>query len=79
VIEFSEDNTGYLQTTEWPFYIFDAVLIFLSMVIFNIIYPTKYLMADFTIPTDNPSAANQLEMNGMRVVAMNIVKPVEPV
>jgi hypothetical protein len=45
VIEFSEDTTGYLQTTEWPFYIFDALLIFVSMAIFNIIHPARFLKA----------------------------------
>jgi hypothetical protein len=80
VIEFSESNTGYLQTTEWPFYTFDAVLIFLTMVLFNIIHPARYLVADPVVAsTVNSSTVNQLEMNGTPVVTTDIIKPVESV
>jgi hypothetical protein len=58
VIEFSEDTTGYLQTTEWPFYIFDALLIFVSMAIFNIIHPARFLKADEVIPKIKPETLN---------------------
>ena len=44
VVEFvtqSVDQEGYLLTTEWPLYVFDAALMFLLMVVFYIWYPHK--------------------------------------
>jgi hypothetical protein len=75
-VEFSEDSTGYLQTTEWPIYIFDALLIFVTMVLFNIIHPTNYLVADSTTPVKSPTGIDQLEVNGSSVVAMETMTPV---
>ena len=79
MIEFSENATGYLQTNEWPFYIFDAMLIFLALIIFNIIHPSRCLVNDSTDPVVNSSALNQLEMNGTSVIATDTVKPTESV
>ncbi len=56
MIEFTEDTTGYLQTTEWPFYIFDALLIFLCMAMFNIIHPARFLKTDEFVPKIKPEA-----------------------
>ncbi|KAG8929823.1 hypothetical protein FRC03_010535 [Tulasnella sp. 419] len=36
-------QTGYLITHEWPFFIFDSVPIFIATAIFNIIYPSNYI------------------------------------
>jgi hypothetical protein len=78
-VEFSEDSTGYLQTTEWPIFIFDALLILVTMVIFNIIHPTRYLVVDPGAPMKNPSTINQPEVNGVPVVTMEMVTPVESI
>jgi hypothetical protein len=47
------------------------------MILFNIIHPTKYLVADTVVPEKNPTIANQFGVNNMPVVAVDIVKPVE--
>jgi hypothetical protein len=47
------------------------------MVLFNIIHPTKYLVADPGAPMKNRSTINQLEVNGLPIVAMEMVTPVE--
>jgi hypothetical protein len=49
------------------------------MILFNIIYPARYLAADPVVPMVNSSAKNHLEMNGMPVVGTDIAKPVEPI
>ncbi len=79
--EFSQNSTGYLQTTEWPFYVFDATFIFISMALFNIIHPSKYLKPepDSAIPVKNSSTINQVAQNGMPTVSTDIVMPVESV
>jgi len=41
VIEYVMGNDGYLLQHEWTLYVFDAVLMFLVMVIFFIWYPSK--------------------------------------
>ncbi|CAF1102122.1 unnamed protein product [Adineta steineri] len=72
VIEFSEDTTGYLQTTEWPIYIFDAVFIFLSMVIFNIIHPSRYLVEDQATPNLKSVTPNEAATNKTPVVSTKV-------
>jgi hypothetical protein len=38
------------------------------MVIFNIIHPSKYLIADPAVPTKNSSTSNGARVNGVSVV-----------
>jgi hypothetical protein len=70
VVEFSEDNTGYLQTTEWPIYVFDALLIFVAMVIFNILHPGRFLTANQDVAKSNATNKNQTESNKMPSVSV---------
>ena len=64
VVEFAGDSASYLQTTEWPFYIFDSVFIFISMIIFNIVYPPKYLLGDSTNSNTKSSIGQENRING---------------
>ena len=68
-MEFGEGATGYLQTTEWPFYIFDALLVLVTMVIFNIIHPGKYLVDDVTTPGNNSINTNKIQVIEMPAVS----------
>ena len=63
VIEFAQDSTSYLQTNEWPFYVFDAVLIFSAMAIFNVIHPGQYLISDLTTGDKNSSIVKPISEN----------------
>jgi hypothetical protein len=72
VIEFSEDTTGYLQTTEWPFYIFDALLIFVSMAVFNIIHPARFLKTDEVVKKIDSENLSDLGANSMPVWATSV-------
>jgi hypothetical protein len=47
------------------------------MILFNIIHPTKYLNTTAVVPEMNPTSINQFGVNGMPMVAMDIVKPVK--
>ncbi|KAH8662824.1 RTA1 like protein-domain-containing protein [Tricladium varicosporioides] len=38
--EYSEGNDGWLQRHEWTFYIFDAVLMWIVLVLFNLYHPS---------------------------------------
>ncbi len=74
MIEFSEDTTGYLQTTEWPFYIFDALLIFVSMAMFNFIHPARFLHTEEAAKKINSETLKNVGANAMPVVGTNIYK-----
>ncbi len=75
MIEFSEDTTGYLQTTEWPFYIFDALLIFVCMALFNIIHPARFLNTEEAVKEINSETLKDVGANAMPVVGTDIYKP----
>ncbi|KAL2868578.1 RTA1 domain-containing protein [Aspergillus lucknowensis] len=43
MVEFTEGHGGYINTHEWPFYVFDAVPIFPSVALFVWWHPSLYL------------------------------------
>ena len=44
-VEYAMGQTGYLLSHEWPTYVFDGVLMFLTMVVFAWKYPSQLLKA----------------------------------
>ena len=42
VIEYIQGNAGYLLRTEWPLYVFDAILMVITMVTFLVWYPSGW-------------------------------------
>jgi hypothetical protein len=42
VVEYIQGNDGYLLSTEWPLYVFDAALMLLVQVIYVIWFPSKF-------------------------------------
>ena len=42
-IDFTSSAQGYLYNNEWPFYVLDAVPILIATVLFNVVYPGRYL------------------------------------
>ncbi|CAF0950372.1 unnamed protein product [Adineta steineri] len=75
VIEFSESVTGYLQTTEWTFYVFDALLIFLTTTIFTIYHPGKYLAQNSIQPVNDANITNRIEPINMPKKPAESAKP----
>ncbi|CAF3735783.1 unnamed protein product [Adineta steineri] len=75
VIEFSESVTGYLQTAEWTFYVFDALLIFLTTIIFTIYHPGKYLAQNSIQPTNDANITNRIETINMPKKPAESAKP----
>ncbi|CAG9940084.1 unnamed protein product [Clonostachys rosea f. rosea IK726] len=43
LVEFVQGREGYLLQTEWPTLVFDGMLMFLTMVVFFIWHPAKYV------------------------------------
>jgi amino acid transporter len=43
LIEYSMGNAGYLTAHEWPLYCFDAVPMFLVLVLLLVLQPTRYV------------------------------------
>lgn len=41
LIEYSQGNAGWLIRHEWTFYVFDSMLMFVVMVLFNAFHPSK--------------------------------------
>lgn len=41
--DFSGGTRGYTKTHEWPFWVFDSLLILLVLALFNVIHPADYI------------------------------------
>ncbi|KAJ6100173.1 hypothetical protein N7467_001708 [Penicillium canescens] len=53
LVEFTEGNTGYLNTHEWPLYLFDALVIYPCVALFVYWYPARYLpYLGFRVPKE---------------------------
>ena len=46
LIEYSMGNAAYLMAHEWPLYCFDAVPMFLVLVLLLVLNPTRYVQAE---------------------------------
>ena len=40
VVEYIQGNAGYLLRTEWPLYVFDAMLMVIVMAVFLVLHPS---------------------------------------
>jgi hypothetical protein len=56
LIEYAMGNSGYLIAHEWTLYVFDAVPMFLVLVLMLVLQPTKYV-SQLTEKTDNTNDA----------------------
>ncbi|KAJ5753446.1 ZIP metal ion transporter [Penicillium nucicola] len=53
LVEFTEGNTGYLNTHEWPLYVFDALVIYPCVALFVYWHPARYLpYLGFRVPKE---------------------------
>lgn len=51
VVEYAEGNDGYIVSHEVFLYIFDAVLMFILMVVYNVVHPGQLLQAPSNLPS----------------------------
>jgi hypothetical protein len=58
LIEYAMGNSGYLIAHEWTLYVFDAVPMFLVLVLMLVLQPTKYVSQ----LTDKADGTNDAEM-----------------
>ncbi|KAI7907992.1 RTA1 like protein-domain-containing protein [Cokeromyces recurvatus] len=70
VAEFAGGYDGVIATTEWVFYVFDTLVVFLCFVVYNILFIANYLPKpgsafDITV-SKLPSSSSSLEMDEAR-------------
>lgn len=72
MIEFCTGFDGYLATHEWPFYVFESVVIVPIFFLFNIYHPAHYLSHTGwrrTRPAEKPIADTSSNNDGYALVS----------
>lgn len=61
LIEYAMGNAGYLIAREWPLYVFDAVPMFLVLVLLLVLQPTKYVPKENRKLSDSSDSSDSAE------------------
>ncbi|KAJ5375734.1 ZIP metal ion transporter [Penicillium concentricum] len=75
LVEFTQGTTGYLNTHEWPLYIFDALFIYPCVALFVYWHPGKYLpYLGLRLPKRAHGSLKEIIMEGLfTLLALSIV------